>query len=212
MNDALIPAASVPLATPPASPIEAARLRLDQSRARIRQAITVPPPAPGVPPRSALGLLPLAWRDGLATLGEKAREHPVSGALIEAVGGWWQAHPWRQVVEIVSEEAGDRVLPWMRRHSLGLAVAAFVGSALVVTLRPWRWHPLRRSVRVLPRSLSRWVLGELRRVPLQSAFVAVLLMLAGKKTADAAAAAAPATPGTAAAAGPTVGSGPVGTV
>lgn len=87
------------------------------------------------PARSASGTAgsgSTRWLDGLATL-------PGMPVVIDALRGWWMAHPWRVAATLALGAAHAVVKPVAQRHPVGLVVAALLFGGLVVWTRPWRW-------------------------------------------------------------------------
>jgi hypothetical protein len=69
---------------------------------------------------------------------EKVRKHPVAGAVVDAVMGWWHNHPLHAVGTVAGAAARDAVGPLARRHPVAMVSAAVLLGALVVWTRPWR--------------------------------------------------------------------------
>lgn len=70
---------------------------------------------------------------------EELRDHPLIGAVIDAVQGWWANHPLRSVADVGSTAARELAEPLVRRHPVACVAGALVIGALAVRIRPWRW-------------------------------------------------------------------------
>jgi len=102
--------------------------RIEASRARLKLAMSPPPPAL----ESGAGPQAQSWLHRLTDL-------PLVSAVIESVTSWWSHHPLRPVVSVANEASNAVVKPLADRNPLTLVlVAAVVGAGLAWT-RPWRW-------------------------------------------------------------------------
>lgn len=102
--------------------------RIEASRARLKLAMSPPPPAAD----DRAGLHAPSWLHRLTDL-------PLVAAVIESVTSWWSHHPLRPVVSVANEASSAVVKPLAQRNPLTLVlVAGVVGAALAWT-RPWRW-------------------------------------------------------------------------
>jgi hypothetical protein len=169
-----------PLGPRPERSVDHALARLAASRTQLRQQLL---PAPRHPDgRSAEGgaggmprRLQAVWRWARRRLGGAS---PVLGMAVQAVQGWWQVHPWRSTGELVAQELHAGVTPLIRRHPLAtMLAAASLGAALMIW-KPWRWSPVRRQLRPLPRHAGRWLLRQLAQPSVQ-AMLAGLFVSAG---------------------------------
>jgi hypothetical protein len=107
--------------------IDAAQ-RVELTRARLRKAMTPPPPAPR---RIA--------KPGKVTWLEKAKHLPVVGVVVDALDSWWMHHPLRPVTQVVGEASNAAVQPLAQSNPITLVVGAAVAGAALAWSRPWRW-------------------------------------------------------------------------
>lgn len=108
--------------------MNAARDRLEESRTRLRLAMSPPPPAQTQP--SNLGAQ--TWLHKLGAV-------PLVHAVLDSVGSWWSHHPLRPVAAMANEASNAVVKPVAQRNPMTLVVvAALVGAGLAWS-RPWRW-------------------------------------------------------------------------
>jgi len=102
--------------------------RIEASRARLRLAMTPPPPNPADDRASRS----TSWLDKLGAV-------PLVHAVVDSVSAWWSHHPLRPVTQVAGEASNAMVKPIAQRNPLALvAVAAAVGASLAWS-RPWRW-------------------------------------------------------------------------
>jgi hypothetical protein len=102
--------------------------RIEQSRARLRQAM-LPPltlPADGSP------AAPLAWL-------ERLKDQPAIAILIDTLQSWWHRHPMRAVVHVASEATNAVAKPIAQHNPVALMALAAVAGAVLAWSRPWRW-------------------------------------------------------------------------
>ena len=156
--------------------VNAALARLAASREQLRHELLPPPDdrhhggAAGPLPRRLQAL----WRWAR----QRFAGSPVLGLAMQAVQGWWQAHPWRGAGELVAQELHAGIAPLIRRHPLAaMLAAAGLGAALMIG-KPWRWGLVRRGLRPLPRHAGRWLLRQLAQPSVQ-AMLAGLIVSAG---------------------------------
>jgi hypothetical protein len=115
---------------PPLTAVE----RVEQSRQRIRVWLERASPKrreaaqgePGVQAKMA------SWVEDL-------RAHPLAGAVIDAVYGWWQRHPLHTVAAIANDAVRDVAAPLVRRYPMAVVGGAIVVGAMAAKIRPWRW-------------------------------------------------------------------------
>ena len=115
------------MSTPLAAPASTATERLEQSRARLRQALRGRPSGTESPPQPTP-----AWRVYLQSI-------PVLTVLVEAVSSWWMQHPLRVASTLVVDTTRAVVQPLARRNPMGLVVGALLVGGLLAWSRPWRW-------------------------------------------------------------------------
>ena len=102
--------------------------RIEQSRARLRAAMSPPPETPD----DAGAARSESWLHKLGAL-------PLVNAVVESVGTWWTQHPLRPVGQMAGEASTALIKPIAQRNPLALVlVAALVGAGLAWS-RPWRW-------------------------------------------------------------------------
>ena len=115
--------------TPPAASTPLQRLQL--SRERMRRYLL---PAVRKPRDAEAGLA-----DKIGGKLDEWRDHPLIGAVIDAVQGWWAHHPLRSVADIGSTAARELAEPLVRRHPVACVAGALVLGALAMRVKPWRW-------------------------------------------------------------------------
>lgn len=101
--------------------------RLELSRARLRSAMS-PPPPPTVSD---------AARDH--TWLRRLRELPVVALVVESLSAWWANHPLHAAGQVAAQASGAVVRPVARRHPIALVLGAGLAGALLIWSRPWRW-------------------------------------------------------------------------
>ena len=162
--------------------IDTAIAALEASRQRMR-GVMIPhrEPDPEIHGHGVMTQGRVVWR----YLRRTTQRHPALRLAVEAVQGWWMAHPVRQLTQTVAVPINDAAVPVVRRHPwTSVAVAASAGAALAVA-RPWRWNIVAQQARQLRRQVVSWGLA-LAGGPMGQAVIASLL--AGVVTAKAAAA------------------------
>jgi hypothetical protein len=102
--------------------------RVEASRARLKLAMSPPPPAAD----DRAGLHAQPWLHRLTDL-------PLVSAVIESVTAWWSHHPLRPVVNVANEASNAVVKPLAQRNPLTLVLVAGVIGAGLAWSRPWRW-------------------------------------------------------------------------
>lgn len=105
--------------------------RLDESRARLRQAMlasTQPAPSSSRPKSGTMA----AWLDGVKT-------SPGVSILREAASSWWMRHPLSLATRVGADAVNAVIQPIALRNPLGLVLGALVLGAAVAWTRPWRW-------------------------------------------------------------------------
>ena len=107
----------------------AALARLEASRARLREAMRPPTPAPSVDGRDAAGR---SWL-------RRLRELPVIGIVADALHGWWSQNPLRPVALVAAEVSNAVAKPLAQQHPIGLVLVAGMVGAALAWARPWRW-------------------------------------------------------------------------
>ncbi len=131
------------------SPTQTAALqRLALSRSKLQLALLQPQQmadaseaadaAAGASPGRLLRRL---WRQ----LRQAARKSTVADLALGALQSWWSTAPWRTAVDDARQNLQTTVVPLVRRHPWAAVGVAAAAGALVVTLRPWRWVPMRGS-------------------------------------------------------------------
>lgn len=105
-----------PLALTPAQ-------RLQQSRERIRQCLA--------PPEAQAD-------EGESFLGETLRQHPLLASAVEALQLWWEGHPWRPATFVAGGLVRETLLPFARKHPIGLVLAAMLLGGSLAWFRPVR--------------------------------------------------------------------------
>ncbi|MCA0174744.1 MAG: hypothetical protein LCH73_00390 [Proteobacteria bacterium] len=153
-------------------PMRAAMLRLAASRSQLQIAMTPVPHrsfASVSAAQGANGLDPTAW---LAALREYLSQWPLVRTALDALGGYWSAHPLRASSEATLAEVEQAVAPVVRRHPVTAVAVAAGAGALLVALRPWRW--LAGPLKAAPRKASRWALAQLTQPAVQTALVGLL--------------------------------------
>ncbi len=146
-------------------------MRLQASRARLRDAMT-PPPAPPAPPPTA----PNSVQRWLRSL----RNLPVVGDVAESLSDWWSKHPFRPVAKVASDASTAAVAPVAQRHPLLLVSMAAAAGALLLKAAPWKWAV--RSVLyagLVPQVASKIV----SKLPVESWFTVLGTLLASKRKA-----------------------------
>lgn len=105
--------------------------RLDESRARLRQAMlaSTKPASSAARPKSGATA---AWLDGV-------KSSPGVSILLEAAASWWMRHPLRLATRVGADAANAVIQPMAQRNPLGLVLGALVFGAVVAWIRPWRW-------------------------------------------------------------------------
>ena len=105
-----------------------ATLRLETSRARLREALAPPQP----PPR------PQRDTDS-ASLLQRLKALPAARLVIDGVSGWWSNHPLRAWVMLGAGASNAAVSPLAQRSPIALVLATGVLGAALAWSRPWRW-------------------------------------------------------------------------
>lgn len=103
---------------------------------------------------------------------------PVLDVAVQTAQQWWQAHPWRSTSELVAQEVHANAAALVRRHPLAATLAAAGLGAALMIWKPWRWGPVQRQLRPLPRHAGRWLLRQLMQPSVQ-AMLAGLVVSAG---------------------------------
>ena len=101
--------------------------RIELSRARLRAAMSPPPPQ-----ASGAGSVQTSWLQRLKQL-------PVISLVLESLDAWWTSHPLHAAGQVAAEASSAVVRPVARRHPLVLVLVSGIAGALVVWSRPWRW-------------------------------------------------------------------------
>ncbi|MES3012420.1 MAG: hypothetical protein V4750_01660 [Pseudomonadota bacterium] len=102
--------------------------RIETSRARLKLAMSPPPPAADQRTRAPAQ----PWLHRLTDL-------PLVSAVIESVTAWWSHHPLRPVAQVANEASSAVVRPLAQRNPLTLVLVAGVIGAGLAWTRPWRW-------------------------------------------------------------------------
>lgn len=113
---------SSPSSTPPL-------MRLQATRARMRDAMTPPPAAPAPPPSP-----PNSVQRWLRSL----RHLPVVGTVAGSLSEWWAEHPFRPVAQVARDASTAAVAPVAQKHPLLLVSMAAAAGALVLKATPWK--------------------------------------------------------------------------
>jgi hypothetical protein len=66
------------------------------------------------------------------------RSHPIAGVVVEAVLGWWAAHPLRAALVVGDAALRDTLAPLARKHPVAMVGGALLVGAMVARTRPWR--------------------------------------------------------------------------
>lgn len=160
---------------------ELAMQRLAESRAAMQREMSGPHRA-----RDLLGDHGLAltgrWCGRLAALWRftrlHARRQPVLATVVTAAEQWWQHHPWRAPSELALLELRSQLMPCIRNHPWrSMAVAAAAGAALSLW-RPWRTPWISQILSLSRGRVTRWLVAEFKRLPLQALLARVLLATA----------------------------------
>jgi len=164
---------------------ERALLALAASRARLRERMLPPPEAPDDTPTLPRRLRAMwrYWRRRLA-------DTPAATLAMTGVQEMWLHHPWRPLVLRARREFDVNVMPALRRHpGLAFGGALALGAAVAIT-RPWRWKVFTEQWRPMRRRARRWLIVQVARAPLRTAFAALFASLAVPAAAEATAQAA----------------------
>ncbi len=164
-----------------ADPVQAACARLARSRDALRERLIQPAETASPTGVGFGGVLAEVWKRRFDGLLSRLREKPALRVVSDTLAAWWQAHPWRDCVELAGLELRERVLPVVRRHARTTVVVAFVGGVLLALTRPWRWPLLNRQIAPLSSRLSRWLMNELAHLPVQSMLAALMLMASERR-------------------------------
>lgn len=97
--------------------------RLEQSRERMRQYLA-PPEADAA--------------EGESFLNKALDQHPLLASAVEALQLWWEGHPWRPATFVAGGLVRETLLPFARKHPIGLVLAAFVLGGSLAWFRPVR--------------------------------------------------------------------------
>jgi hypothetical protein len=81
------------------------------------------------------------WRQ-LRQAGSKST---VVDLALGALQSWWSTAPWRQAVNGARQNLETTVVPLVRRYPWAAVGVAAAAGAMMVSLRPWRWVPMRGS-------------------------------------------------------------------
>lgn len=114
-------------------PIHPAIERLNQSRERLRLAMSQTPPAQS-PFHSVPGASP-----GAQVLEVLRLASPTSALLLEALMQWWAAQRPKSAMQMATEVANDVLRPLAKRHPIALVAGSAALGALLFWGRPWRW-------------------------------------------------------------------------
>jgi hypothetical protein len=69
---------------------------------------------------------------------DRLRGHPVFGLLIDAITGWWDAHPLNATASLANGVVRETIGPLARRHPFLMVSAAVLAGALLMRFRFWR--------------------------------------------------------------------------
>lgn|GEM_PF-4584610 len=164
----------------PEAPLTLALLRIEASRARLRNAM-MPPPDAAASDAGPGFALPKRWRAMWRAFTRSGPLASLASTAAGALGSWWRGQPWHSTTEWAGRAVLGEVQPLVRRHPLlAVALSAILGAALV-SARPWRWRALNRQVRPLGGHLARWTLAQLSQVPVQMALAALLAQWVGDR-------------------------------
>ena len=181
MNEAEINPAAAQEAASPANRLEQALARLDQSRARLRVALT-PEPAPTAeaagrsfnPVRRAR-----AW---LRTKSWGTLLDPVVGAANQAVMDWWKRQPLVRSALLAQSTLSAELSPLVRRYPVPAVLLTAALGAIASRSGLWRWRTVRRSGLLLALQLRRVLIAQLGSPAVQSLLLgAVVSYLAARK-------------------------------
>jgi hypothetical protein len=106
--------------------------RLELSRARLRTAMSPPPPPTASDAaRNKIGRR-YSWL-------RRLRDLPVVALVVESLGAWWANHPLHAAGQVAAQASGAVVRPVAARHPIALVLGAGLAGVLLVWSRPWRW-------------------------------------------------------------------------
>ena len=181
MNEAEINPAAAQEAASPANRLEQALARLDQSRARLRVALT-PEPAP---PAEAAGRSFSPVRRARAWLRTKSWGtllDPIVGAANQAVMDWWKRQPLVRSALLAQSTLSAELSPLVRRYPIPAVLLTAALGAIAARSGVWRWRTVRRSGLLLALQLRRVLIGQLGSPAVQSLLLGALVSyLAARK-------------------------------
>jgi len=96
---------------------------------------------------------------------DELRSHPIVGIVVEALSGWWSAHPLRAAVVVGDAALRETLAPLARKHPVVMVGGALLVGALLARTKPWRL--VLRSA-LLAGLLSRVASHLVSQVPLDS--------------------------------------------
>ena len=177
------PAAAQEAATP-ANRLEQALARLDQSRARLRVALT-PEPAPAAetggrsfnPVRRAR-----AW---LRTKTWGTLLDPVLGAANQEVMDWWKRQPLVRSALLAQSTLSAELSPLVRRYPIPAVLLTAALGAIAARSGVWRWRTVRRSGLLLALQLRRVIIAQLGSPAVQSLLLGAVVSYLAARTAPA---------------------------
>lgn len=70
---------------------------------------------------------------------DKLRAMPVVGVVIDALWAWWSNHPLQPAASLAEGLAHETIVPFTRRHPLGVLVGAFCVGGAIAWFKPWRY-------------------------------------------------------------------------
>jgi hypothetical protein len=163
------------------APQAAALQRLALSRSKLHAALLPPPQmadaaeaADAAGGASAGRLMRRLWRQ----LRQAGRQSTVVDLALGALQSWWSTAPWRTAVNGARQNLETTLVPLVRRHPWAAVGVAAAAGALVVTLRPWRWVPMRGSWPLWRAGLVAKLAQQAMHLPWDTILAAVMAGLA----------------------------------
>ena len=182
MNEAEINPAAAQKAASPANRLEQALARLDQSRARLRVALT-PEPAPSAEAAGRSFSPVRRARAWLRTKSWGTLLDPFVGAANQAVMDWWKRQPLVRSALLAQSTLSAELSPLVRRYPVPAVLLTAALGAIAARSGVWRWRTVRRSGLLLGLQLRRVLIAQLGSPAVQSLLLgAVVSYLAARKT------------------------------
>jgi hypothetical protein len=172
-----LPDGGVALSAPQAAALQ----RLALSRSKLQAALLQPQQmadaadaADAAGGASAGRLVRRLWRQ----LRQAGRKSTVVDLALGALQSWWSTAPWRQAVNGARQNLETSVVPLVRRHPWAAVGVAAVTGALVMSLRPWRWVPVRGSWPLWRAGLVAKLAQQAMHLPWETMLAAVMAAVA----------------------------------